>query len=577
MRERTFEGKIAKDGKISEWTGWKMFMDQGQQGGLHAGNAKLTGHFVGHDFKGAFHAESTYRGNCLGTVTLRRVGAPAAIAGSGDAERDRLVAEVGRLKAEAETGRLSAEVARLKADAAKSQAPTPAPAATTANQAQAREQVKEQSLWQSVSNSQRVEDVQAYLSAYPAGTYAPLARSRIKQLAAAAAQRQELALWNKVKNAKDAGTVQAYVDAYPAGAYAPVARVRIKQLASAAAQRQELTVWETVKDSRDPAIIESYVNAYPNGLFTDLAQARINSLEAIETQKAALADQRKEANQWNAILASRKTDDFEAFLTRFPGGEYAEQAQAQLKTLTKFAAFEGVDFGRYHALVIGNNDYKHLPDLKTAIGDARAVAEALTRDYGFQVKLLINANRDAIIDVLDEYVETLEEKENLLIYYAGHGWLSEDAGRGYWLPVDSRKNRRSKWLSNGDITDTLKTLQAKHVMVVADSCYSGTLTRDGGNMLRTANYWKRMVVKRTRVVLSSGGLEPVADSTGGDHSPFAKAFIDALSANEAVMDGTQLFTKMRRLVMVAADQTPQYSDARKAGHEGGDFLFVRKR
>ncbi len=43
------------------------------------------------------------------------------------------------------------------------------------------------------------------------------------------------------------------------------------------------------------------------------------------------------------------------------------------------------------------------------------------------------------------------------------------------------------------------------------------------------------------------------------------------------MDGTQLFTKMRRPVMVAAEQTPQYSDARSAGHDGGDFLFVRKR
>ena len=29
--------------------------------------------------------------------------------------------------------------------------------------------------------------------------------------------------------------------------------------------------------------------------------------------------------------------------------------------------------------------------------------------------------------------------------------------------------------------------------------------------------------------------------------------------------------------MVAADQTPQYADVRNAGHDGGDFLFVRKK
>ena len=38
-----------------------------------------------------------------------------------------------------------------------------------------------------------------------------------------------------------------------------------------------------------------------------------------------------------------------------------------------------IDFGRYHALVIGNNDYKHLPRLETAVSDAAAVAEAERR------------------------------------------------------------------------------------------------------------------------------------------------------------------------------------------------------
>jgi hypothetical protein len=65
---------------------------------------------------------------------------------------------------------------------------------------------------------------------------------------------------------------------------------------------------------------------------------------------------------------------------------------------------------------------------------------------------------------------------------------------------------------------------------------------------------------------------------GGDgHWPFAKAFIDVLRDNDGVMGGTQLFSKMRRPVMVAAEQTPLYSDVRGAGHDGGDFLFVRKK
>ena len=60
------------------------------------------------------------------------------------------------------------------------------------------------------------------------------------------------------------------------------------------------------------------------------------------------------------------------------------------------------------------------------------------------------------------------------------------------------------------------------------------------------------------------------------HSPFAKAFLDVLRGNDSILDGTELFTKMRRPVMISANQTPEYSDVRNAGHDGGDFLFVKK-
>jgi hypothetical protein len=57
----------------------------------------------------------------------------------------------------------------------------------------------------------------------------------------------------------------------------------------------------------------------------------------------------------------------------------------------------------------------------------------------------------------------------------------------------------------------------------------------------------------------------------------AKAFLDALNANTGVVDMSQIFSAMRRQVMLASDQTPQYGDIRQTGHEGGDFIFVRRR
>ena len=241
------------------------------------------------------------------------------------------------------------------------------------------------------------------------------------------------------------------------------------------------------------------------------------------------------------------------------------------------AKYSDVKFGTYHALVIGSNNYKYLPKLKTAKSDAKAVAKTLKSKYGYKVKTLINATRIDILDAFDEYREILTKEDNLLIYYAGHGYLDEEDNRGYWMPVDARPNRRSAWLSNADITGTLKALKAKHVMVMADSCYSGTLTRGLSIKKRSPDYVREVADKKARVVITSGGLEPVADKGGGNHSPFASVFLDVLNSNNGVLDGTKLFNKMRRPVMLKADQTPAYADVRKAGHEGGDFLFVRRR
>ena len=245
-------------------------------------------------------------------------------------------------------------------------------------------------------------------------------------------------------------------------------------------------------------------------------------------------------------------------------------------SVTRERDIPDIAFGKYYALVIGINDYESLPKLNTAVDDARNVAATLKDLYGYEVTLLENPTRTDIIDALDGYRELLTEDSNLLVYYAGHGWLDRQTGTGYWMPVNARSDRRSRWVSNATLTNALQTFLAKHVMVVADSCYSGTLTRSMKVPLRNRAYLERIAMKRTRVALSSGGLEPVVDAGGGKHSVFAAQFLKALRDNDGVLDGTQLFEKVRQNVILNAMQTPEYSDIRLAGHEGGDFLFVRR-
>jgi hypothetical protein len=237
--------------------------------------------------------------------------------------------------------------------------------------------------------------------------------------------------------------------------------------------------------------------------------------------------------------------------------------------------------GNYHALVIGNNQYQHLSSLQTAVNDATKLANTLRSDYGFEVTLLTDVGREQIVSSLDRLRAQLTPADNLLIYYAGHGYLDQETGRGYWLPVDARRETQAQWIANTTLSDTLKGMKAKHVMVVADSCYAGALVRAVSVVAlpsgpSRAQHLDELAQKRSRTALVSGGLEPVEDGLGGDHSVFAKALLDVLKDNRGTIEGERLFMQIQRPVMLEANQTPQYSDIRFAGHEGGDFLFIRK-
>ena len=89
-----------------------------------------------------------------------------------------------------------------------------------------------------------------------------------------------------------------------------------------------------------------------------------------------------------------------------------------------------------------------------------------------------------------------------------------------------------------------------------------------------------MAHKRSRMVMTSGGVEPVLDSAGGQHSVFAQSFIELLQTNVGVLAGQEMFGLLRVRVAATAqrintEQVPEYAPIKFAGHEAGDFFFVR--
>ena len=244
-----------------------------------------------------------------------------------------------------------------------------------------------------------------------------------------------------------------------------------------------------------------------------------------------------------------------------------------------------VDFGNYYALIIGNNNYPQFANLETPVNDARAMAKLLEDKYRFKTQVLINADRYTILQTLNSFRERLTDEDNFLLYYAGHGALDEKNERGHWLPVDASPSSQANWISNVTITDYINTMTAKHIMVIADSCYSGTLTREvrlnleGGKSEKMAiEFYKRLAKITSRTALTSGGTEPVMDGGGGDHSIFANSLLQSLEINNGIIEGPDLFFEVHQRVRSSGNndisQVPTFDVIQNTGDLGAPFFFV---
>ena len=120
--------------------------------------------------------------------------------------------------------------------------------------------------------------------------------------------------------------------------------------------------------------------------------------------------------------------------------DYRTIQRSTIVTADNGAKHKVGDFGNYYALLIYVEKYKYLGNLRTPKRDVEAIAEILKNRYGFlEPKIVPNPkNSDELLDILDDFKNRLNENDNLLIYYAGHG-----SKGGYWQLSNAKKNTRS--------------------------------------------------------------------------------------------------------------------------------------
>ena len=235
---------------------------------------------------------------------------------------------------------------------------------------------------------------------------------------------------------------------------------------------------------------------------------------------------------------------------------------------------------KYYALLIAVQDYDsgEIGKLDFAVSDARGLGDILVSRYTFDkenVITLTNPDRRAIYKTLQSLRSKLTERDNLLIFYAGHGYWQEDMRQGFWLPRDaSGINDPSDWIPNSAVRDYIKAIKARHVLLVADSCFSGGIFKTREAFSKQKISVEKIYELPSRKAITSGSMKTVPD-----RSVFLEYLVKRLKDNtEPYMDTQKLFASLREAVInnSPTHQTPLYGAISEAGDEGGDFIFVRK-
>jgi hypothetical protein len=236
--------------------------------------------------------------------------------------------------------------------------------------------------------------------------------------------------------------------------------------------------------------------------------------------------------------------------------------------------------GKYHALFIAVQEYAS-PDigrLDYPVSDARKLMDVLSSRYNFDkenITILNNPDRKAIYKTLQSLRKRLTDQDNLLIFYAGHGMWLDDMKQGFWLPRDAEgMSDPSDWIPNSSIRDYIKAIRAKHILLIADACFSGGIFKlrevSGGPGASVEKVYEMP----SRKAMTSGSLKTVPDQ-----SVFVEFLIKRLRENnEPYLDSQKLFSRLKEAVInnSKVNQTPLYGAINGAGDEGGDFVFVRR-
>lgn len=307
---------------------------------------------------------------------------------------------------------------------------------------------------------------------------------------------------------------------------------------------------DTIKIQKGP------INYYITSLNSDKPKKSVNIFDIFDEKKSEEIAYLLKSKAYNC--RSFGFDYFDIFFERKFLKDYKEILGEQ-QDATRGVTVQNKEMkqtldslvGTKYALVVGTDNYqaKDWKKLNNPVHDARAVADELSKSYGFEVQLLEDKPRDSIYKAIREYYTKAKPRDQLVIYFAGHGDADNELlDDGFIVCSDSKPVEedpmRNSYIPYDKIKKILNNIPAQQVLVLLDVCHGGTfdaqafVAKGSDKKLGTYNITNQNVMQllkdklplRTRKFLSSVGAEPAFDGQAGRHSPFANFLLQILRA-----------------------------------------------
>lgn len=347
------------------------------------------------------------------------------------------------------------------------------------------------------------------------------------------------------------------------------------------------TLWFTIINFKNHAVVFSQsVQSTPGGagLRNNWANSVFVAMERIEAKEFKIWKDRQDAmvdldrERTTTVATPVKVQATSTNVAKVNSTRESVKTEKQSSVVTANGPKTVKPSGQYYALLIGVSKYNDPKlNLENPVKDARKMKETLDAFYDFapgNIVVLENPTRGEIFSAIYKLRDKVTPNDNLLLFYAGHGYWDEKIKQGYWWPKDATTSDPSNWLSNSDLREQLRGINSAHTLLVSDACFSGGIfrTRDAGAIKNASMDYQLLYKMPSRRAITSGTLTAVPDQ-----SVFVTYLIKRLQQNDQpFLPAQQLFSSLRLAVINNSAIVPQEGVIAEAGDEGGDFIFIKK-